>query len=162
MDVMVLLATVWAVLVPASTVPTPARGYVWPFDPRPDVVRGYDAPPQPWAAGHRGADLLGRVGQPVLAAGDGVVLFRGVVAGRGVLTVAHPNGWRTTYEPVTSGVAVGTPVRAGQQIATLTDVQSHCAPRVCLHWGLLVTPDVYRDPLTLLQARVPVLIPLSS
>ncbi|UIJ34459.1 M23 family metallopeptidase [Allobranchiibius sp. GilTou73] len=161
MDLMLVLATVWSLLAGPAAVPAPTTGYVWPLDPRPSLVRGYDAPPQPWAAGHRGVDLLGRPGQPVLAAGDGVVLFRGAVAERGVLTVAHPNGWHTTYEPVTGGLAVGTQVRAGQQIATLTAVQSHRAPRACLHWGLLVAPDVYRDPLTLLRALVPILVPLT-
>ena len=161
MDLMVLLAAVWSVVMGPVGTPAPAAGYDWPLDPQPSVVRAYDAPPQPWAAGHRGVDLLGRAGQPVLAAGDGVVLFRGVVAGRGVLTLAHPNGWHTTYEPVTGAPPAGTRVRAGQRIALLTGVQSHCAPRVCLHWGLLVAPDVYRDPLTLFEARVPILVPLS-
>ncbi|MBO1756105.1 M23 family metallopeptidase [Allobranchiibius sp. CTAmp26] len=162
MDPMLLFVTVWAVLLGQGAAPAPTSGYVWPLDPRPSVVRGYDAPPQPWAAGHRGVDLLGRTGQPVLAAAAGVVLFRGVVAGRGVITVAHPNGWHTTYEPVAAALAAGTPVRAGQQIATLTPVQSHCAPRVCLHWGLVVAPGVYRDPLTVFEPRVPILIPLGS
>ena len=161
MDLMVLLAAVWTVLAGPFATAAPTSGYVWPLDPRPSVVRGYDAPPQPWAPGHRGVDLLGRAGQPVLAAGDGVVLFRGTIAGRGVLTVGHPNGWHTTYEPVTGAPVVGTPVRAGRQIALLTSVQSHCAPRVCLHWGLLVAPDVYRDPLTMFDSRVPILVPLA-
>ncbi|MDB4971612.1 MAG: hypothetical protein JWN44_7301, partial [Myxococcales bacterium] len=32
---------------------------------------------QPYGPGHRGADLAGAVGQPVLAADDGVVVFAG-------------------------------------------------------------------------------------
>ncbi len=30
---------------------------VWPLDPEPDVTRGFEPPPGPWAAGHRGVDL---------------------------------------------------------------------------------------------------------
>lgn len=144
---------------PAS--PAPVGGYRWPLDPVPTVVRGYEAPPQAWAAGHRGADLLGTTGQAVLTAGDGVIAYRGAIAGRGVVTVEHPNGWHTTYEPVDDAPAVGTVVRIGDRIGTLTATQSHCVPRVCLHWGLIVAPDVYRDPLTLLATRIPILIPLS-
>lgn len=154
-----LLSAVLDLLGPTG-VAAPTSGYRWQLAPQPNVVRRYEAPPQPWAAGHRGVDLLGRADQPVLAARDGVIGYRGTLAGRGVATVAHPNGWRTTYEPVVDAPPVGTTVRAGQQIGTLSATQSHCAPRVCLHWGLLVAPDSYRDPLSLLAPRPPILLPL--
>ncbi len=91
-----------------------------------------------------------------------MVGYRGSIAGRGVVTVQHRNGWRTTYEPVIDAPAVGTTVRAGDLIGTLegTAVHSHCAPQICLHWGLLIGPDTYRDPLTLLEPSDPILIPL--
>lgn len=155
----VLISAVLALLGPPG-LNAPTAGYQWPLDPQPPVVRRYEAAPQPWAAGHRGVDLLGRADQSVLAAGGGVIGFRGMLAGRGVVTVIHPTGWRTTYEPVVNTPPVGTPVHAGQPIGTLSPTQSHCAPRVCLHWGLLVAPDGYRDPLSLLAPRVPILLPL--
>lgn len=155
----VLLALVLNLPVPAMRT-APVNEYRWPLNPRPRIERGYEAPPQPWAVGHRGADLLGGSGQAVLAAGDGVIAYRGALAGRGVVTVQHPNGWRTTYEPVAGGPAVGTIVHAGDRIGELTSTQSHCAPRICLHWGLLVARDVYRDPLSLLALPVPILIPV--
>ena len=47
------------------------------------VVRGFDAPPSPYAAGHRGVDLAARAGSAVRAAAAGRVYFAGVVAGIG-------------------------------------------------------------------------------
>lgn len=146
----------------ASPATTPTSDYRWPLQPLPTVVRGYEAPPQPWAAGHRGADLLGRAAQAVLAAGDGVISYQGVLAGRGVVSVQHPNGWKTTYEPVVGALPVGTAVNRGEQIGVLAATQSHCAPSICLHWGLIIAPDSYRDPLTLLTLRAPVLLPLTD
>ncbi|TWP35550.1 M23 family metallopeptidase [Leekyejoonella antrihumi] len=143
---------------PAGT--APGHGYVWPLTPQPQVVRGFEPPPQPWAAGHRGADLLGEAGQVVHAAGPGTVSFSGAIAGVGVVSVTHPNGWRTTYEPVDDRAATGTKVAAGARIGALASAGSHCAPRSCLHWGLLVAADTYRDPLTLLEDRRPILLPL--
>jgi murein DD-endopeptidase MepM/ murein hydrolase activator NlpD len=131
----------------------------WPLDPVPRVVRRFEPPPEPWAAGHRGVDLLGSEGRPVLAAGDGVVSFSGVVAGRGVVTVRHAGGWRTTYEPVEDRVRRGTQVRRGEPIGTLGSRDSHCALRACLHWGALAGPRDYRDPLSLLGLVRPVLLP---
>ncbi|MFC6515912.1 hypothetical protein ACFQFR_25935 [Streptomyces goshikiensis] len=50
------------------------------------VVRWWDPPPGPYAAGHRGVDLAAPVGAEVRAAGPGRVHFAGPVAGRGVLS----------------------------------------------------------------------------
>jgi murein DD-endopeptidase MepM/ murein hydrolase activator NlpD len=109
--------------------------------------------------------LLAHVGQPVLAAGEGVVTYSGVIAGRGVVTVAHAGGLRTTYEPVTARAAVGAPVRAGTPIGRVAATPGHCAPATCVHWGLISGsgPEAtYLDPLSLLEAATgpPVLLPL--
>lgn len=143
----------------APAAPVPRAGYDWPLQPAPEVVRTFDAPEAPWAAGHRGVDLAGRSGQEVLAAGAGTVYFSGVIAGRGVLGLLHPDGNRTTYEPVDERVPVGTATAAGQRIGALS-TGGHCGTRACLHWGLLVGKDTYRDPLTLLGARRVRLLPL--
>jgi murein DD-endopeptidase MepM/ murein hydrolase activator NlpD len=71
------------------------------------------------------------------------------VAGRGVVTVLHPSGVRTTYEPVLPVVGVGTPVEGGDVLGTVA-AGGHCAPRPCLHWGALRGRD-YLDPLLLLR-----------
>ena len=120
------------------------------------VARWWDPPPTPYAAGHRGVDLSAPVGTKVRAAGAGRVHFAGPVAGRGVLSLALPNGLRTTYEPVRALVAEGEVVAAGQVVAVLTE-GSHC-PSACLHWGLLAG-EAYLDPLTLLPRPTPRLLP---
>lgn len=142
---------------PVSPVPTgPA---VWPLDPAPTVVAGFDPPTSPWAAGHRGVDLLGRPGQPVRAALAGTISFAGALAGRGVVVVDH-GSTRTTYEPVAASVAVGATVAAGGAIGTLQAGLSHCFPRTCLHWGLLLG-EQYLDPLSLLGWAPVRLLPLA-
>ena len=49
----------------------------------------------------------------------GVVVFAGPLAGRGVVSIEHAGGLRTTYEPVTASVTAGASVAAGQPIGTL-------------------------------------------
>src|SRR5438105_2914584 len=96
-----LLTAALAVLSPtAAHAAGPAWG--WPVDGVPVVVRGFDPPPVPWATGHRGVDLRARAGAPVHAAGAGVVGYAGVLAGRGVVAIHHPDGLETTYEPVSA------------------------------------------------------------
>ena len=146
--------------VPADASQVAPRGaFAWPLFPRPVVIRPFDQPRDQWSPGHRGVDLLAAVGQPVLSAGDGVVAFSGVVAGRGVLTVQHPGGVRTTYEPVDGRLASGTRVDRGTQVAVLSAEPGHCAPRGCLHWGA-ISGETYRDPLSLLGFGRPILLPL--
>ncbi|MFH8570734.1 M23 family metallopeptidase [Streptomyces sp. NPDC017993] len=128
----------------------------WPVDGpaglRPTVVRGWEPPPSPWAAGHRGVDLSASAGVPVRAAAPGNVTFAGTVAGRGVLTIELPRSGhpplRTTYEPVRATVRKGTRVRAGQAVAVLQRGPFHCRGP-CLHWGLRRGKD-YLNPLSLL------------
>src|SRR5665647_1893543 len=69
-----------------------SRAFTWPLSPRPAVLRRFEQPRSQWSSGHRGVDLSAAVGQPVLSAGDGVVAFSGVIAGRGVITVSHSGG----------------------------------------------------------------------
>lgn len=136
----------------------PRPSAVWPLDPRPEVVARFDPPSTTWAAGHRGVDLLGTVGAQVRSAAAGRVTFAGKVAGRGVVVVDHGH-YRTTYEPVRAVVRRGALVGTGTVLGTLQRAPSHCAPRACLHWGL-VENGAYRDPLTLVQAVHVRLLPL--
>lgn len=121
------------------------------------VIRWWDPPPTPYAAGHRGVDLAAPVGAELRAVGPGRVHYAGRVAGRGVLSLTLPNGLRTTYEPVRPLVAEGAEVRAGQVVAVLTD-GPHC-PGPCLHWGLL-RAEAYLNPLALLPRPTPRLLPV--
>ena len=144
----------------ARSVPAPARDGVWPLTPRPPVVSGFDPPTTTWGAGHRGVDLLGRVGQQVHTSLAGMVVFAAPLAGRGVVVVDHGRV-RTTYEPVSASVRVGDVVARGEVIGTLRRGSSHCFPRACLHWGLR-RARAYLDPLTLVGAGPLRLLPLSG
>ena len=143
-------------------------GYVPPVagvDPPSGVERGFDPPAERWGAGHRGVDLTAPHGSSVLSPGPGVVTFAGQVARRGVIVVTHPDGLRSSLEPVTASVAVGTAVMAGERIGAVEDghagdrtTSNHCAPRSCLHWGVR-RGERYIDPLSLLYRPPIVLLP---
>lgn len=147
--------------VPARSGPPADPVGTWPLRAGadgPEVVRRFEAPAGPYGPGHRGVDLAGRVGQPVLAALPGRVSFAGRIAGRGVVVVSH-GATRTTYEPVSSASAVGATVAGGEVIGHLELVGSHCFPRACLHWGW-VQGSTYLDPLRLVGAGPVRLLPL--
>ncbi|WBP86801.1 murein hydrolase activator EnvC family protein [Kitasatospora cathayae] len=142
----------------------PARA--WPVGGGPGEVLGrFEPPAKPWAAGHRGVDLAAAPGEEVRAAAAGMIAFSGLVAGRPVVTVAHPGSGtpplRTTYLPVTGTLPVGTAVAAGQVIGRLAPDGRHCGTRTCLHWGLL-RGGRYLDPLALLGAGRARLLPLGG
>jgi murein DD-endopeptidase MepM/ murein hydrolase activator NlpD len=135
---------------------------VWPLDPDPEVVRGFEPPPAPYSSGHRGVDLAGAPGQPVRSALPGTVAFAGSIGGKPVVTVRH-GGRRTTYEPVAATVEVGQEVTAGGVLGRLVVTDSHCFPAACLHWGLIVgsgDDERYADPLTLVGGGPVRLLPL--
>ena len=137
--------------------------FIWPLSPRPAVVRQFDRPRHQWSPGHRGVDLLAAAAQPVLSAGAGVVAFSGVVAGRGVVTVRHFGGLRTTYDPVDERLTSGAVVQAGDRLGVVSPAPGHCAPLTCLHWGAVTDrtdEHSYRDPLSLLGLGRPILLPL--
>ncbi|OBB04888.1 peptidase M23 [Mycobacteriaceae bacterium 1482268.1] len=125
----------------------------WPLRPRPAVVRVFDAPRPNWQRGHRGVDLAGVPGQAVYAAGPGTVVFAGNLVGRPVVSLAHPGGLRTSYEPVAPTVRPGQLVAAGTPLGELVAGHDGCAAAACLHWGAMWGPAAdadYVDPLGLL------------
>ena len=135
---------------PPSSPARPVALWVLPLGGAPSVGRAFEPPPHPYAAGHRGVDLVAADGAAVLAAGDGVVVFAGMVAGRPVVSVDHAGGLRTTYEPVVAAVGAGTPVARGSPIGRLIAGHGGCPAAACLHWGLR-RGETYLDPLTLLR-----------
>lgn len=150
--VLILVTGMWWVL---PTESSGAAGWIAPL-PEPLVVtRAFDPPEGPYGAGHRGVDLATTPGQDVRAAGAGTVVYAGPLAGRGVVSIQHADGLRTTYEPVLASVAAGGEVGMGQVIGTLETGHPGCPASACLHWGLkrvgLTRGEVYLDPMLLLR-----------
>ena len=148
-------------LTAAVTLPVPLSAgasrpprFAWPLAPPHQVVRAFEPPATEYAAGHRGVDLAAPPGTRILAAADAVVLHAGPVADRTVVSLLHPGGLRTTYEPVAPTVQRGQQVRRGTQIGTLTPGHEGCPTTACLHWGAVrPTPPhsrTYLNPLHLL------------
>ena len=141
----------FGLLLAAGSAPATARAEPppgptgWPLPGAIQVLRPFDPPAERWGAGHRGVDLAAAAGSPVLAAAGGTVTYAQRLAGRGVVVVDH-GATRTTYEPVTGLLPVGTPVQVGTRIGTLES--GHCRPADCLHWGWRRS-ETYLDPLLL-------------
>ncbi|QGU04902.1 M23 family metallopeptidase [Corynebacterium comes] len=134
------------------TVTPVAEAYVSPTTGAPaatGVLRAFDKPAHNWLPGHRGVDLALGVGSPVLAAGEGVVVFAGVVAGTPTVSIDHADGIRTTYQPVHARVAGGDEV-AGGEVIGLLGYPGDGWPG--LHWGARAGPSDYLNPLSLLAA----------
>ena len=151
------LAIVVAVLTLMCAAPAAAdHGRLnWPLRPRPAVLRAFDAPTPNWQRGHRGVDLAAVPGQPVYAGGRGTVVFAGDLAGRPVVSVAHPGGLRTSYEPVIAAVLRGQLVDAGSRLGEVVAGHEGCPAPACLHWGAMWGPAAnadYVDPIGLLAA----------
>ena len=136
---------------PGAGIPAPGARYSWPLLPAPVVTGAFRKPTFRFGRGHRGADLAGAPGQAVLAARDGVVVFAGPVAGRGVVSVDHADGLRSTYEPVTAAVVAGAPVAAGDPLGVLETGHAGCPVAACLHWGVRRDRLDHLDPLVLLR-----------
>lgn len=136
---------------PGAGVAAPGAGYAWPMLPAPAVVTPFRAPSHPYGPGHRGVDLGGTPGGPVLAARAGTVVFAGPVGGRDLVSVRHDDGLRTTYEPVLPVVETSAVIRAGEVIGLLQPGHAGCAAQACLHWGVRRDRNEYLDPLVLLR-----------
>lgn len=112
------------------------------------VIRPFDKPQHNWLKGHRGVDLDIPINGVVRAANSGIITFAGKVAGKPVISIDHPDGLKTTYQPVTTALNAGDLVERGEVIGVL-------APSVDgfpgLHWGALQGKDDYLNPLSLLK-----------
>ncbi|GLY49195.1 M23 family metallopeptidase [Lentzea sp. NBRC 102530] len=135
----------------------PTSRHTWPLPPPHQVVRTFEAPTTPFGPGHRGADLAAPAGTPVLATADATVVYAGAVAARTLVSLQHPAGLRTTYEPVAPTVTAGHKVRQGDVIGHLQ--AGHCPTTPCLHWGARKA-DTYLDPLRLVSTGRVRLLPL--
>lgn len=133
----------------ASPPGTPEYGsYSWPL--RGPVIRGFEQPPDPYGAGHRGIDIAGPLGSNVVASREGVIAFAGWVGGALFVSIDHPDGVRTTYSWLSElRVRKGQSVTRGELIA----LSAHGHPEVPephLHFGARVGSE-YIDPMLLLE-----------
>ncbi len=122
------------------------------------VLRLFDPPARRWDRGHRGVDLSA-VDVDVRAPAEGIVTFSGIVVDRGVVTVTHPDGLRSSLEPVDDAPPVGTVVALGDELGHV-GAGAHCPGQPCVHWGVR-RGEEYLDPLDLLGTVTVVLLPAS-
>jgi murein DD-endopeptidase MepM/ murein hydrolase activator NlpD len=130
-------------------------GHRAPLPPTPVVVTAFSVGEHRWSPGHRGVDLSARAGTEVMASAAGTVRHAGEVAGRPVLSILHPDGLITTYEPVLATVRQGQRVSRGQVIGIVEPGHPSCPTMTCLHWGARLgsgNSAAYLDPLGLLGA----------
>ena len=130
---------------PPKSLP-PAPAWQWP------VLGGTVAGTVRQPSGGVGLRIDGALGQPVLAAADGRVVYTGSgLHGYGVVIIInHANGWLTAYgHNATVEVDEGDPVRAGQRIATMGE---GTAQQPMLYFEIRIEGAPV-DPLTQLPRR---------
>lgn len=145
---------------------------------RPRVVHPFEKPAQRWSAGHRGVDLaVPENDRRVYAPAPGKVVFSGTVVNRKVLVLAHPDGRRSTFEPMDEALPVGTTVAAGETIGTVAVTAGGTGERpyrrcstACLYWGVRQggargdgsgKTAEYINPMSLLGSKEPsILLPV--
>lgn len=145
---------------------------------RPRVIHPFEKPAQRWSAGHRGVDIaIPENDRRVYAPAPGKVVFSGTVVNRKVLVIAHPDGRRSTFEPMDEALPVGTTVAVGEVIGTVAGAAGGNSERSyrrcstpCLYWGVRqggVRGDgsgkaaEYINPMSLLGSKEPsILLPV--
>ena len=147
-------------------------------DSAPRVIHPFEKPAQRWSAGHRGVDLaVPDRDRHVYAPAPGRVVFSGTVVNRKVLVLAHPDGRRSTFEPMDETLPVGTTVTAGEVIGTVAGAAGGNSERPyrrcstpCLYWGVRQggtrgdgsgKDAEYINPMSLLGSKEPsILLPV--
>jgi murein DD-endopeptidase MepM/ murein hydrolase activator NlpD len=134
--------------VPDAGVPQRAMAtrWAWPVPSPHAVARPFAAPATPYGRGHRGIDIRAPAGTLVRAPASGIVHFAGVVVDRPVVSISHPGGVLSSFEPVQPLVAAGAAVQRGEVIGML--LSGHCAA-ACLHLGARIDGE-YVNPLLFL------------
>jgi hypothetical protein len=131
----------------------PALAWTWPADG--PVLEAFELGDDPYAAGqHRGIDVGGERGSPVLAPAGGVVSFAGTVPGGGrTVTVRTSDGYSVTLVHLGSiDIAAESVVSEGARVGTMGPSGDAEHPRPYVHLGVRVTsdPNGYLDPLSFL------------
>jgi hypothetical protein len=127
----------------------------------PEILKLMDLGLSKYAAGHRGVDFAGNVGDPIVAPSNGKVLWKGVAFGNPTVTF-EVNGLKNTFQPATTPLPIGSVVNEGDLIGQISEVQppneNHCDTS-CLHWGLvkMSEDEDYLNPLALVYRKKVVL-----
>nr|MDP9491237.1 M23 family metallopeptidase [Actinomycetota bacterium] len=136
----------------------PPVACAWSWPATGEVLRPFDYGGGTYTAeGHRGIDIAGEPGAPVLAPAAGRVSFAGTIAANGkTISVRTGDGWVVTLTHLGSiTVSVGDGVAEREPIGTIgpagdAEVEE---PYVQLGIRRVDDPRGYVDPLTLLPQR---------
>ena len=148
-----LLPVLLAFLAGAS----PAHAWTWPASG--PVLQHFSYNGDPYAAGqHRGVDVGGSAGEPVLAPAAGGVTFAGTVPGGGrTVTIRTPGGLAVTLLHLGTITEVkGASVAEGAQVGTLGSSGTSEWAEPYVHLGIRQASDEggYLDPESFLPPRV--------
>jgi murein DD-endopeptidase MepM/ murein hydrolase activator NlpD len=134
--------------------------WVWPISPA-HITKPFEKPPQNWLPGHRGVDLAASEEQDILAPQDGVVKLVQKIANTPIVVIDHQNGLRSTFQPASSDLKVGDPVKKGDVVGKVDAkddfAQTHCTLEHCIHWGVKKGDD-YINPAALVNCCPVVLL----
>lgn len=137
---------------PSNNIPptgAPAVGFIWPT--RAVLTSRYG---WRWGRMHRGIDLAGPVGTPIVAAADGVVIKAGWDRGGygNLVEVQHADGTVTRYAHNSRmAVSVGQPVRQGEHIADMGSTGRSTGPH--LHFEIHPANSGAVNPIAYLPSR---------
>ena len=148
-----LLPVLLAFLAGAS----PAHAWTWPASG--PVLRHFSYDGDPYAAGqHRGVDVGGSSGEPVLAPAAGSITFAGTVPGGGrTITIRTPDGFAVTLLHLGTITEVrGASVAEGAHVGTLGSSGTSEWAQPYVHLGIRQASDEagYLDPENFLPPRV--------
>lgn len=124
-------------------------GYIWPA--RGTLTSGYG---WRWGRMHRGVDVAGPVGTPIVAAGNGVVEKAGWNSGGygNLVEIRHPDGSLTLYAHNNRlNVSTGQAVKQGQKIAEMGSTGYSTGPH--LHFEVHVSGEGAVNPIAYLPSR---------
>lgn len=139
---MVATTSVVSMVVGGAAVGAPAAAQAFEpvvYSPPVDapVTDPFRPPPQPWLPGNRGVEYATVPGTLVQAAARGEVTFAGAVGGDLHVTVAHPDGVRTSYSFLAEVRVVAGQRVEGRQVVGIAGSRLHVGAR---------RGDVYIDP----------------
>ena len=124
-------------------------GYIWPT--RGTLTSGYG---WRWGRMHRGVDVAGPVGTPIVAAGRGVVEKAGWNSGGygNLVEIRHPDGSLTLYAHNNRlNVSTGQTVKQGQKIAEMGSTGYSTGPH--LHFEVHMSGKGAVNPVAYLPSR---------